>query len=73
MEYLSVDRIENGIAVCEKSDMTTVELPLSQLPEKVREGSVLKHENGVYSLDEDEEINRKNRIIELQNMLFSDD
>ena len=34
---------------------------------------VLKVENGIYSLDESEEKRRRKRILELQNMLFSDD
>ena len=73
MEYLSVDRIENDTAVCERDDMSVVELALSALPQGTKEGSVLKVENGIYSLDESEEKRRRKRILELQNMLFSDD
>jgi len=73
VEYLSVDRIENSIAVCEKEDMTTVELPLSLLPNGVREGSVLAFENGIYTIDEFEEKKRKERISKLQNSIFDDD
>lgn len=73
MEYLSVDRIENSVAVCEKEDMTTVELPLSVLPNGVREGSVLAFENGVYTIDKSEEERRKERISKLQNSIFDDD
>ena len=73
MEYLSVDRIENDTAVCERDDMSVVELALSALPQGTKEGSVLKVENGIYSLDENEEKRRRKRIFELQNMLFSDD
>ena len=73
MEYLSVDRIENDTAVCERDDMSVVELALSSLPQGTKEGSVLKVENGIYSLDESEEKRRRKRIFELQNMLFSDD
>ena len=73
MEYLSVDRIENDTAVCERDDMSVVELALSALPQGTKEGSVLKVENGIYSLDETEEKRRRKRILEFQNMLFSDD
>ena len=73
MEYMSVDRIENGKAVCEREDMSVVELALPSLPQGTKEGSVLKVENGIYSLDESEEKRRRKRILELQNMLFSDD
>ena len=47
MEYLSVDRIENDTAVCERDDMSVVELALSSLPQGTKEGSVLKVENGI--------------------------
>lgn len=73
MEYLSIDRIENKTAICERGDLSLVELPLSLLPKGAKEGSVLKLENGVYTLDTEEEKRRKSRILELQNMLFSDD
>ena len=73
MEYLSVDRIENDTAVCERDNMSVVELALSSLPQGTKEGSVLKVENGIYSINENEEKRRRKRILELQNMLFSDD
>lgn len=73
MEYLSVDRIENDTAVCEREDMSVVKLPLSALPQGTREGSVLKVENGVYSLDNSEKNRRRKHILELQDLLFSDD
>lgn len=73
MEYLSIDRIENKTAICERGDLSLVELPLSLLPKGANEGSVLKLENGVYTLDTEEEKRRKSRILELQNMLFFDD
>ncbi|MDO4381085.1 MAG: DUF3006 domain-containing protein [Clostridia bacterium] len=73
MEYLSVDRISQGIAVCEKEDMSLVEIPLNSLPNDVKEGSVLSFENGVYKIDKTEEEQRKKRIMMLQNLLFEDD
>mgnify|MGYP002515780980 CR=1 FL=1 len=73
MEYLSVDRIENMIAVCEREDMTLIRIPLAALPNNVKEGSVLRFENGAYSLDANEEARRKNYILEIQNKVLSDD
>ncbi len=73
MEYLSVDRIENMIAICEREDMSLIEIPLAALPNNVKEGSVLKLENGAYSLDTNEEMHRKKYILELQNIVLSDD
>lgn len=72
--YISVDSISEGIAKCEKEDMTTFELPLSSLPEGVREGSVLFLDmNGNYVFDAEEEKRRKQRILDLQSKLFGDD
>ena len=73
MEYLSVDRISQGIAVCEKEDMSLIEIPLCSLPNDVKEGSILSFENGVYKIDKAEEEKRKKRIMMLQNLLFEDD
>lgn len=72
--YISVDSISEGIAKCEKEDMTTFELPLSSLPEGVKEGSVLFLDmNGNYEIDAEEEKRRKQRILDLQSKLFGDD
>lgn len=72
--YISVDSISEGIAKCEKEDMTTFELPLSSLPEGVKEGSVLfLDRNGNYVIDAEEEKRRKQRILDLQSKLFGDD
>ena len=71
--YISVDRIADGIAVCEKEDMTTVGIPLSELPDGTKEGSVLLlKDDGSYSIDINEESKRKKRILDLQSMLFDE-
>lgn len=72
MEYLSVDRIENSVAICENEDMSTIKLPLSLLPNGIREGSIIAFENGVYTIDKSEEVRRKERISKLQNLIFDD-
>lgn len=46
-----VDRVENGIAVIENENGDLFRLPLSELPEGVREGSVLVHNCEGYALD----------------------
>lgn len=46
-----VDRIENGIAVIEREDGNFFELPLSELPESVQDGSVLIANCEGYALD----------------------
>lgn len=70
--FLSVDRIENGFAVCEKEDLSTVLVELSKLPNGTKEGSVLRFEKGEYSIDLKEEERRKAHILKLQNSLFDE-
>ena len=72
--YISIDSISEGIAKCEKEDMTTFELPLEKLPAGVKEGSVLYiNGDGNYVIDNEEENRRKQRILDLQSKLFGDD
>lgn len=73
MERLFVDRIENEIAVCEKNNRDRMEIPLKNLPEDVREGSVLiLKNNGNFELDYETEAARRKELFELQNSLFDD-
>lgn len=69
MKYI-VDRIEEGIAILEKEDLTHVEAKLSELPLGIREGSVLIFDGNTYTVDTDVEAQRKKRIYEKQHMLF---
>ena len=58
--YIIIDRIEkakkNGkdylVAVCEKEDRSMITLPLSKLPSGSKEGSLLKVEGGIYTLQD---------------------
>lgn len=73
MTHISVDRIIGDVAVCEREDMSTFEVPISSLPDGTKEGSVLTiNEDGSYFLDLDEQQKRKQRILNLQSMLFED-
>lgn len=65
-----VDRIEGGIAVCEADDRTMIDVPLSELPEGTREGTVLRLENGRYAVDKAEEESRRSRIESKAKRLF---
>ena len=67
---LIVDRIEEGIAVLEKEDFTHIHINLSELPEGTKEGSVLSFDGTTYVPDSDEEERRRQRILEMQNMIF---
>jgi len=48
---LIIDRIENGIAVIENDDGSHFEMKCGQLPMSIREGDVIKSENGRYVID----------------------
>ena len=50
-EIFVIDRIENNIAVCEnRSTGKMTEIEISKLPKDIKEGSVLKYENGEYKM-----------------------
>lgn len=70
---LIVDRIEDGIAVCEKEDLTRVEISASDLPENCREGSALRVlEDGKIILDTETENERRKKLFNLTKMLIKD-
>ena len=48
---LIVDRIVDGLAVCERDDGSYVYIAVAQLPAGAREGSVLVLVNGTWVLD----------------------
>jgi Protein of unknown function (DUF3006). len=56
--WVSIDRIADGIAVLEQDDRTLLRVPLSQLPPGAKEGDCLRTENGVY-FSEPEETDRR--------------
>ena len=70
---LSVDRIVEGIAVCENDDGEILKINLCELPEGTREGSMILFENGEYFLDNETESQRREELFDLQNLLFGDD
>jgi len=66
-----IDRIENGIAVCEREDGGFEQFPLAELPEGAREGSVLaKDGGGAWALDLETERERRARLFKMQEGLF---
>lgn len=70
---LIVDRIEDSVAVCEKEDLTRVEISASDLPENCREGSVLQVlEDGKIILDTESENERRKKLFNLTKMLIKD-
>ncbi|MCL2301400.1 MAG: DUF3006 domain-containing protein [Firmicutes bacterium] len=69
MRYV-IDRIEGALAVCEREDGLFSDIPLCQLPQGAREGSVLLCENGAWGLDTRAEKERRARLFEKQEGLF---
>lgn len=67
---LTVDRIMEGIAVLEKEDESHVEVPVSELPEGVREGNILCFVDGVYRVDAEAESDARRRIVSKQRSVF---
>lgn len=72
METMVVDRIEGDIAVCELSPSEFKNIPLSELPSGIKEGSVLSKSGifGKWTLDSEAEANRSDRISAKMNSLF---
>lgn len=62
-----IDRIENGIAVVECND-STFDVPVSALPEDVKEGMVLS-----ISIDKDTEEKKRQQARGLMDSMFSDE
>jgi len=71
MKTLIIDRIESGIAVCEREDGSRCEIELVFLPRGAKEGSVIRvDDDGTAALDTAAEDERRKRLLELQNKLF---
>lgn len=63
MKY-SIDRIENNIAVLENIENNKLlEININMLPEGIKEGTILIKEDDKYLIDSQEELKRKNDII----------
>lgn len=68
-----VDRLEGEIAVLEIEGSRFEDVPLSQLPEGTRQGSVLFGEPGSWRLDAKAEQDRLRVNADLMKRLFTDD
>lgn len=69
MQYI-IDRITEGLAICEREDGTFEEIPIAQLPQGARAGNVLQHEGGTWVLDLEAEQERRRRLFGKQEGLF---
>lgn len=72
IEIFTVDRIEDDIAVLE--DRTTEEIiniSISELPNEIKTGDILKKVNGKYFIDEEETKSVEKRIHDKMNDLWN--
>ena len=71
---LSVDHIVENYAICENlSNEKITNIPLSCLPNGIKEGDILikNSEDGTFHIDKQETELRRNKMINLQNKIFS--
>ena len=61
MKYI-IDRLEEGLAICETELRKRISVPVSHLPKEVKEGDVLREEEGRFFLDSEETDNRRREM-----------
>ena len=67
----SIDRFEENFAVCENLETGEfLNIPIYDLPQNAKEGSVIKFENGIYFLDIDSTKSKQSETKNLVNKLF---
>lgn len=52
MKYI-IDRLEEGLALCEDELKKIISIPRTKLPEDLKEGDIIHEDEGVFSLDPD--------------------
>ena len=70
MKY-SVDRIEEGIAVCEDENGVSVKLEITMLPKGIKEGDLFLMTEDKTEILHDETAEKKKRIADLQKSIFT--
>lgn len=71
MTYV-VDRIEGGVVVCQAPDTgENAEFPKEKMPPGLREGDIVRLENGVFTIDGQRTQQRKAELSKRLNDLFS--
>ena len=71
-KYYTVDRIEEDIAVLYDDDENKSDIPVSELPEDLKEGDILRfnEENETYVIDKDRTVQVKLSMEERFKKLF---
>lgn len=69
--YFSIDRFEDNFAVCENRQTgELINIPISELPENAKEGSILILKNGKYLLDIESTKKEQKEVKNLVDNLF---
>lgn len=72
-EIYVIDRLEGDYAVCENRDTgEIINIEKSLLPEDIKEGTVLKYENGNYIIDMETEEQIEKRVAQKMKNLWND-
>lgn len=61
MRYI-IDRLEEGLAVCEDELKKIITIPRTMLPNEVKEGDILKEEKGIFTLEPESTKERRKTI-----------
>ncbi|MBQ6932486.1 MAG: DUF3006 domain-containing protein [Clostridia bacterium] len=73
MKKLTVDRVEENIAVCTDENETLTQIFVSDLPFEVREGTIIIfNDDGTIEHDTNSEENRRKELFDLQESLFDE-
>lgn len=72
-DLLIVDRIAQGLAVCETEGRDRIVLLVESLPDGVHEGDCLREQDGVYRIDRAETDRRRARNRDLFRSLLAGD
>ena len=72
IEIFTVDRIEEGIVVLEnRTTQEITNISISELPNEIKTGDILKKVNGKYFIDEEETKSVEKRIEDKMNDLWN--
>lgn len=70
-KLFSIDRFEGEFAVCENRETgEIINIEKNALPENIKEGSIIKYENGNFILDHNETTKKQAEIKNMVNNLF---
>lgn len=67
---LSVDRIEENIAVCYDESNIKQEIDIFFLPSDIKEGDIITRINGRFVIDKEATKKKRDEVIKLQNNLW---